>query len=588
MSNPLKKVQEISGSDVASSHDLEYLYGGEKPNAATQIGEDKYTYDMNGNPTLIENDSTSRQMRWDEENRLTMVNDDGYVSRYTYDHAGVRTVKSHGPLEGVAINGAAQGLDYHDKENYTIYVSPYMTVTADRFTKHYYAGTQRIASKIGGGGDFDNVYGVESFHLTAGQKDYADRLVMMESGVQEYYKKSGIPPGPPTNKGQNADPYATDVALPNVPLGDYSVPSGWPTDPKFNAKGDVPGPPAMWQPEEDLSDPPAGYGFTPDSTPELEVFYFHTDHLGSTSYLTDSAGSVCQFVCYTPYGEAFVDEHSTTYENPFKFSGKELDDITGLYDHGARSRNPITTIWLGVDNLFESYTDISPYAYCKANPLILLDPDGNRIFNIKNGEGEADCYEEIDDGVNEELNIDKSDFSMLKETFDNHREEYEDYLSQLSLNTKGYDVAMSAREYEGSSDYAYDVAKNPVPKNMWKCNLFVYDMLTENDVIDKIKKGQTIPQAKHYTSKNDIRLKNLDIVSDGSIHLGDVIAGKHNYSDASGHVEIVTKIYPKWMEKNFETTAAHQKTVYKSGKGYEMLLNSDGHYNPVVVRRSRR
>ena len=62
------------------------------------------------------------------------------------------------------------------------------------------------------------------------------------------------------------------------------------------------------------------------------------------TYLTDTASNVSQFVCYTPYGESIVDEHLTSYENPFKFSGKELDDITGLYDHGARSRNPVTTL----------------------------------------------------------------------------------------------------------------------------------------------------------------------------------------------------------------------------------------------------
>jgi len=50
MSNPLRKNQTISGSTVATSHDLQYLYEGEKPDAASQIGQDRYTYDANGNP----------------------------------------------------------------------------------------------------------------------------------------------------------------------------------------------------------------------------------------------------------------------------------------------------------------------------------------------------------------------------------------------------------------------------------------------------------------------------------------------------------------------------------------------------------
>ncbi|WP_278785396.1 hypothetical protein [Prevotella histicola] len=40
--------------------------------APTQIGHDHYTYDANGNPMLVTNDSTNttREMYWDEDNRL--------------------------------------------------------------------------------------------------------------------------------------------------------------------------------------------------------------------------------------------------------------------------------------------------------------------------------------------------------------------------------------------------------------------------------------------------------------------------------------------------------------------------------------
>jgi len=34
----------------------------------------------------------------------------GKTSRYTYNHAGERAVKSHGSMEGVYINGAPQDL----------------------------------------------------------------------------------------------------------------------------------------------------------------------------------------------------------------------------------------------------------------------------------------------------------------------------------------------------------------------------------------------------------------------------------------------------------------------------------------------
>ena len=78
-----------------------------------------------------------------------------------------------------------------------------------------------------------------------------------------------------------------------------------------------------------------------------------------------------------------MDEHLTTYENPFKFSGKELDDITGLYDHGARSRNPISTLWYGVDILWEKHPEYSPFIYCAGNPVKLIDPDGREVVADK-------------------------------------------------------------------------------------------------------------------------------------------------------------------------------------------------------------
>ena len=45
--------------------------------APTQIGHDHYTYDSNGNPMLVTNDSTNttREMYWDEDNRLMVLSD---------------------------------------------------------------------------------------------------------------------------------------------------------------------------------------------------------------------------------------------------------------------------------------------------------------------------------------------------------------------------------------------------------------------------------------------------------------------------------------------------------------------------------
>ena len=94
---------------TAKSYNFAYKYeDSNHPTAPTQIGHDHYTYDANGNPTLVTNDSanTTREMYWDEDNRLMVLSDNGKTSRYTYNAAGERIMKSYGTMEGVYINGA--------------------------------------------------------------------------------------------------------------------------------------------------------------------------------------------------------------------------------------------------------------------------------------------------------------------------------------------------------------------------------------------------------------------------------------------------------------------------------------------------
>ena len=191
MSNPLQK-DSVSYEYNTPNH----------PNAVSSAGNKIFSYDANGNPISVEDttSNTLRVMQWDEENRLQSLGDDGYVSRYTYNHAGERVIKSHGPTTVAFVNGAPQGILWHDKDNWTMYVSPYMVVNSDRFTKHYYAGSQRIASKIGAG-EFNNLYDASKACVTAGQKDYAERLNLITQSRNDYYAALGIPPGPPTAKG---------------------------------------------------------------------------------------------------------------------------------------------------------------------------------------------------------------------------------------------------------------------------------------------------------------------------------------------------------------------------------------------------
>ena len=378
MSEPLTKVQKVDSTTTAKSYNFAYKYeDSNHPTAPTQIGHDHYTYDANGNPTLVTNDSTNttREMYWDEDNRLMVLSDNGKTSRYTYNAAGERIMKSYGTMEGVYINGAPQGITFHETDNFTLYPASILSVSKNRFTKHYFIGDKRVASRIGTG-LFNNVYGRNGSYVTAGQQDYAERMNQIQKQKEAYYKQQGIAPGVPTMKGAYGDPENTGVGYNAVlsELGNHDVPQGWIQTPRPNTTPNTnPGPPVSWNDPSNPDDPQAGYGYIPNDTTKEETFFYHSDHLGSTSYITDDKANITQYDAYLPYGELLVDEHSSSEDLPYKFNSKQFDEETGLYYYGARYMNPVTSLWYGVDSLAEKYMTIGAYVYCVSNPIRFLD-----------------------------------------------------------------------------------------------------------------------------------------------------------------------------------------------------------------------
>ena len=387
MSEPLTKVQKVDSTTTAKSYNFAYKYeDSNHPTAPTQIGNDHYTYDANGNPTLVTNDSTNttREMYWDEDNRLMVISDNGKTSRYTYNAAGERIMKSYGTMEGVYINGAPQGITFHETDNFTLYPASIISINKNRFTKHYFIGDKRIASRIGTG-LFNNVYGRNGSYVTAGQQDYAERMNQIQKQKEAYYKQQGIAPGVPTEKGAYGDPENTGVGYNAVltELGNHDVPQGWIQTPRPNTTPNTnPGPPVSWNDPSNPDDPQAGYGYISNDTTKEETFFYHSDHLGSTSYITDDKANITQYDAYLPYGELLVDEHCSSEDLPYKFNGKQFDEETGLYYYGARYMNPVASIWYGVDPLVEKYLNIGSYVYCAGNPVKLKDTDGRKIVFV--------------------------------------------------------------------------------------------------------------------------------------------------------------------------------------------------------------
>jgi RHS repeat-associated protein len=117
---------------------------------------------------------------------------------------------------------------------------------------------------------------------------------------------------------------------------------------------------------------------------EAFQFYYHSDHLGNTAFITDRTGETYQHLEYFPFGETFIDEHGNQERTPYLYNGKELDEETGLYYYGARYYNARTSVWQSVDPAWELPKEVnkSPYAYVLNNPLIYVDPEGRSHWNI--------------------------------------------------------------------------------------------------------------------------------------------------------------------------------------------------------------
>ncbi len=109
------------------------------------------------------------------------------------------------------------------------------------------------------------------------------------------------------------------------------------------------------------------------------VHYYFSDHLGSTSVITDAVGTMPpeEDLDYYPYG-------GTAYGNPsdhYLFTGKERDTETGLDYFGARYFGSNMGRFMSPDAFYKDSHVADPqswnlYAYARNNPLRYVDPTG--------------------------------------------------------------------------------------------------------------------------------------------------------------------------------------------------------------------
>ncbi len=145
---------------------------------------------------------------------------------------------------------------------------------------------------------------------------------------------------------------------------------------------------------------------------EQGSYYYHADHLGSSSVVTDKQGKFYEQIEYFPYGETWVNNKATAEQTSslYKFTGKEYDPETGWYYFGWRYFDSKLSRWISADpplargdylpvpaisdeakqrnanlpgmgGVFNTI-NIDAYHYAGDNPVKFVDPDGLWTFQL--------------------------------------------------------------------------------------------------------------------------------------------------------------------------------------------------------------
>ncbi len=317
-------------------------------------------------------DLSARFLFWTIDNRLHTVADENYYSYYVYDHQGNRAIKLTGESNVMDVNAEMMSTA-SALTSPTLYPSPYLVLTEKGYTKHYYAGTERLAARLGCGG-LNHLLEETGLNTTAdllfdqclerASEDMTAPNEMDCINLPEPFEGELKPIEPDMIPLRLVAEVAVELKDFRETMDNVSAPCLWSQAPALEEGG-----PTSWEDAE-------------------EVYFYHSDHLGSASWITDHHGDAIQHLQYLPFGAPFVDQRASGYHERFTFTGKERDEETGYGYFGARYMDhELMTGWLSVDPMADKYPNISPYAYCAWNPVKLVDPDGREISPVFSSTG---------------------------------------------------------------------------------------------------------------------------------------------------------------------------------------------------------
>ena len=404
----------IAGSQQQISYNGDYYYN-DRPHTVTSVDNVDYQWDDNGNMTVRSDNITTfkRYLCWDEENRLAIVRNiseepPSNLASYLYNAGGDRVWKLTGEVQTMYVNGQP----VIDMVNFdkTLYDGSLMTMNDKEYTKHYFAGSERICSKIGGG-----------FSLVT---DPSGEPVKSISGLD------------PESKGNNL----AEMILRSTNCVKFD---------KIEMQIEP-----QLKPATNL-----------ENERELDQYFYHPDHLGSSAFITDINGRAIQHLQYLPFGETFIDERTDiNYNTPYKFSAKEKDEETQYSYFGARYYDSDLSVWLSVDPLSDLYPNLSPVAYCANNPIMLIDPNGDSTIYVYKGNIIYKSYDNLENAVVDVSWMSESRAAIIKKYADNNQGNPELDGDEINKKFRCMGVVYYTDEFENfyndNNDDYYDKSKN--------------------------------------------------------------------------------------------------------------------------------
>ena len=123
-----------------------------------------------------------------------------------------------------------------------------------------------------------------------------------------------------------------------------------------------------------------------------ELYFIHTDHLGSTTVVTDEGGNVVQQERSYPYGKTRQSNLHTSLKiapgTPTErvYTSQIKDKATKLHYYNARYYDPVLGTFSSAD---EQPDSVNRYAYVHGNPLRGIDPTGNQTDVTNPGSGDS-------------------------------------------------------------------------------------------------------------------------------------------------------------------------------------------------------